>query len=223
MSPARRVVCGTLALLISGLPCWLWLGRWQPPAHGAIAAASASGIRVAGVTPVVPLAALEVAQPPTMNFAALADQNSRDAGAAGAVQASEAPEASEASEASAAAPPAEPVVNALSPAHETLDETAYLPASQLTEWPRPHPQPSPAGDDERNVLLSTAWGNTRTMVALLMIDEQGEVRQVQLADDSLDRPLRQWLERRVMAMRFLPGRLYGRPVRSRLTLELVVE
>lgn len=193
MIAARCVLCGVLALLMTAWPLWLLLGSacW-PPGHGAAGARDLPRITVTVL--ISPHRALEAAQPSTMNFAATADQTSR-----GDVAALETPV----------------------PQRESFDATGYLPASQLTEWPRQQPQVAPADGDEAPLLAS--WGQAIAVVAVLMIDEQGEVRHVQLDDDAIELPVRQWLEHRLMALRFVPGHLYGRPVRSRLVLELVLQ
>lgn len=195
MIAARRVLCGALALLMSGWPLWLLLvSAGRPPGHGAVDATDLPRITVAVLIP--PHTALEAAQPPPMNFAATADQTSRRDVAA---------------------------LPAAAPQRESFDAAAYLPASQLTEWPRQHPQVAPTDDDGDGPPRPATWGQAITVVAVLMIDEQGEVRHVQLDDDAIERPLRHWLEHRLMALRFVPGRLYGRPVGSRLALELVLQ
>lgn len=199
MIAARRALCGTLALLMAGLPFWRLLGSaWRPAAPGVIAAADLPVITVDLVTPDLPRTALEPAQPPAMNFAPAEDQTSRRDAAA-------------------------PAVSALAARREAVDEVAYLPVSQLTAWPRQQPQASPAADEGDELPLPAAWGSTKTVVAVLMIDEQGEVRHVQLDDEALEPPLRQWLAHRLRALRFVPGLLYGRPVGSRLALELVLQ
>lgn len=195
MSAARRVLCGALALLMTAWPLWFLLGSAsRPSGHGAVGATDLPRITVAVLIP--PHTALEPAQPPAMNFAATADQTSRRDAAA---------------------------LQATAPQRESFDAAAYLPVSQLTEWPRQHPQVAPADDDGAGPPLPATWGQAITMVAVLMIDEQGEVRHVQLDDDAIERPVRRWLEHRLMTLRFDPGRLYGRPVRSRLALELVLQ
>ncbi len=201
MSVARRALCGTLALLMGGAPFWMLVNAGRPATRHALAAADRSIFTVALLEPALPHTAFEAAQPAEMNFTAAEDQTSRrDA--------------------------ATPAVSTHGALHEVVHEViqeAYLPASQLTAWPQQLPQASSASDEDDSLSLPASWADLKTVVAVLMIDEQGEVRQVQLDDEALEQPLRQLLAQRLMALRFVPGKLYGRPVRSRLALELVLQ
>ena len=202
MRLAHRVTCGTLALLMTGLPCWVLLEMAGHPALGrTIDADGVPGIMVSLVPVAVPLTSLDAAQPPALNSARLTDQNNRSVDAT------------------------LPAASVLAPGSDAVDDHAYLPVAQLTEWPRQRARIEPdAGDDDvpDDVSIPDVWRSPTVVEAVLMIDEQGEVNHVQLYGDALALPVRQGLDRRLRAMRFVPGRLFGRPVRSRLTVELTL-
>ncbi len=204
MNLARCATCGALALLMTGLPCWVLLEMaGHPRPDRTIDAASVNGIRVslAPVTVTVPLASLDDAQPPARNSERLTDQNSRSGDAT------------------------LPAANFLASGSDTVDDEAYLPVSQLTEWPRQRADIEPRINDEDtrdDISLPAAWRSPKGVEAVLMIDEHGEVNHVQFHDDALTLSVRQELDRRLRAVRFVPGRLFGQPVRSRLTIELTL-
>lgn len=209
MTPACRAACGALAMLIAGLPFGMLLSDRGRFASGAIqavdAAAALHGITVSLLPGDATLSALDGAQSRALNSGQLADQTRMSS-----MSSSMAP-------ALPAASPGEGI--------EASDAPAYLPASQLTEWPRQRATDLPLADDEGkidDVSMSAAWRMPKTVEAVLMIDEHGEVNRVQLKGDALEPPERQWLDQRLRAMRFVPGYLYGRPVRSRLAIELVL-
>lgn len=206
MSLARRAACGALAMAMAGLPFCMLLcdrGRLASSSIKAVAAPAAlHGITASLLPADKTFTALDGAQSAAVNSGQLADQTSRSSSAA-------------------------PAVPAASPGAgiEASDAPAYLPASQLTEWPRQRTTDSPLAEDEGkidDVSMSAAWQMPKTVEAVLMIDEHGEVNRVQLKGDALEPPERQWLDQRLRAMRFVPGYLYGRPVRSRLAIELVL-
>ena len=200
MSLARCATCGMLSLLMTGLPCWVLLEMAERPGPGrTIDAAGVHGIRVSLIT--VPLTSIDGAQPPTGNSDRLTDQNSRSVDAT------------------------LPVASFLASGSDAIDDEAYLPVSQLTEWPRQRADIEPRINDEDagdDMSLPAAWRSPKVVEAVLMIDEHGEVNHVQLHDDALTLPVRQGLDRRLRSVRFVPGRLFGRPVRSRLTIELTL-
>ncbi len=91
------------------------------------------------------------------------------------------------------------------------DDGGYLPASQLTErpqvlrdivpdWTQP-PMPQP-------------------VTGVLMINEFGDVDRVVLADAMLTPVQQDALRSQLAAARFAPGKLYGRPVKTALRIEI---
>ncbi len=94
----------------------------------------------------------------------------------------------------------------------------YLPVSRLTEWPRldEHaPSPSPAVPP-----IGPHADGPRLFDAVLLINEHGDVDQVALPEPSLSAAQQRQLQEYFLALRFVPGRLFGRPVRSRLRIEI---
>lgn len=88
----------------------------------------------------------------------------------------------------------------------------YLPVASLSEWPRPLGTPDAfwlAGDGPSTIIES-----------VLLINEHGDVDQVAFLNDVLSVPERRQLEAQLRTLRFSPGKLFGRPVRSRLRIEL---
>lgn len=206
MNLARRAACGALAMLIAGLPFGMLLSDRGRFASGSLRAVDAPavlhGITASLLPAATTLTALDDGQSPAVNSGHLTDQTSRGSSMALPSPAVSTGEGIEAS-----------------------DALAYLPASQLTEWPRQRATDSPLADDEGkidDVPMSAAWHMPKTVEAVLMIDEHGAVNRVQLKGDALEPPERQWLDQRLRAMRFVPGYLYGRPVRSRLAIELIL-
>ncbi len=61
------------------------------------------------------------------------------------------------------------------------------------------------------------------LVALLLINEYGDVDSVVLERASLLSMLEEDIRSRFLAMRFTPGRLHGRPVKSALRIEIRLE
>lgn len=88
----------------------------------------------------------------------------------------------------------------------------YLPASVLTERPQVLRDIEPEWHFP-GVLLPN-------LVALLLINEYGDVDRVLLDQASLSPMLEEDLRLRFLAMRFTPGRLHDRPVKSALRIEI---
>lgn len=107
-------------------------------------------------------------------------------------------------------PTSQPVAAQPMPAASPDGQAAYLPAAMLSEWPRPLGEPP-------LLLLDAA---PEIIEGVLLINEHGEVDQVWLPDDPLPEQPRRQLQSQLRALRFAPGRLYGRPVRSRLRIAL---
>lgn len=96
-------------------------------------------------------------------------------------------------------------------------EPIYLPRDLLSAGPAP----------QETVLL--AWpaqsplrGSFRGVLRLF-IDDQGQVRRVEAADDELPEPLFEAARQAFMAVRFSPGELDGRAVRSLIRVEVSFE
>lgn len=201
---ARRASCGALALLMA-LPAGFLLthqSRSGLPGTHAAAAATITGITVSLLPASAPLTELDAAQQPAANSVLLTDQTSK--GGADLLP---------------------PAARQESPVG-TREREAFLPVSQLTEWPRPlaDARPPPGDDDGAADEPAPAAGDGPIrLIAVVMIDERGKVDDVQLDEHALVPALRPWLERRLRALRFAPGRLFGRPVRSRLAVELVLQ
>jgi hypothetical protein len=202
MMPARRATCGLLALLMAAGSLRALDAARQPVPRRTAAAAEARAITVSVVPADGPMTELEAAQPPAVNSARPTDQNSSSAGA-------------------------EPSAMIVSGAgSREADNETYLPASQLTGWPQARGLAATYVEDgedgEADTAPFAASRSPTTVEAVLMIDEQGGVNRVQFNDEALELPVRQWLDRRLRALRFVPGHLFGRPVRSRLTIELAL-
>ncbi len=206
MMPARRATCGLLALLMAAGSLRALDAARHPGPRRTAAAAEARAITASMVSADGPMTELEAAQPAAVNSARPTDQNSSSAGAE---------------------PPAMIVSGAGSRvADDEADNETYLPASQLTGWPQARGLAATYVEDgedgEADTAPFAAWRSPTTVEAVLMIDEQGDVNRVQFNDEALELPVRQWLDRRLRGMRFVPGHLFGRPVRSRLTIELAL-
>lgn len=216
MMPARRATCGLLALLMAaGSLRALDAARHPEPRRTAVAA-EARAITVSVVSADGPMTELEAAQPPAVNSARPTDQNSRSAGAEPSAWIAGSGEADDEADYEADYE-ADNV-----PGNEADNET-YLPASKLTGWPQARRLAATyVEDSEADTAPFAAWRSPTTVEAVLMIDEQGDVNRVQFNDEALELPVRQWLDRRLRGMRFVPGHLFGRPVRSRLTIELAL-
>jgi hypothetical protein len=95
----------------------------------------------------------------------------------------------------------------------TADEgAAYLPAAQLTERPQLLQDIAPDWRAQDRL--------PQRMVCTLLVSEYGDVDRV-LCDEPVVSPATlQAVGERFRAARFAPGRLYGRPVRSALRIEL---
>lgn len=87
----------------------------------------------------------------------------------------------------------------------------YLPLSRLTEWPVALNDLAPDFDD------STRDGGVQLLEAVLLINEFGGVDRVLLSDAGW---AQQALLDHLRRLRFAPGRLFGRPVKSALRIEL---
>lgn len=128
----------------------------------------------------------------------------------------------------------------------------YLPVSRLTEWPRLDDRRPPAvpatadagladmeedeavGDAANRLAagaadaLPSAPGASNALPApvfieaVLLINEQGQVDQLSLPDEGMSDAQRRQLQAQFRALRFTPGQLFGRPVRSRLRIELML-
>ncbi len=92
------------------------------------------------------------------------------------------------------------------------DGAAYLPAARLTERPQLLQDIAPDWRAEDSL--------PQRMACTLLVSEYGDVDRV-LCDDPVAAPAAlQVVGERFRAARFAPGRLYGRPVRSALRIEL---
>jgi hypothetical protein len=94
----------------------------------------------------------------------------------------------------------------------TDDSTAYLPASQLTERPQSLHGIAPDWTEPGRIppLIS----------GVLLINEYGDVDRVLLDERGLTPVQQQLLRERFGRARFVPGKLYGRPVRTALRIEV---
>ncbi len=89
---------------------------------------------------------------------------------------------------------------------------AYLPAAQLTERPQLLQDIAPDWHAPQRL--------PQRMVCTLLVSEYGDVDRVLCDDPALAPASLQAVGERFRAARFAPGRLYGRPVRSTLRIEL---
>ncbi len=89
---------------------------------------------------------------------------------------------------------------------------AYLPAAQLTERPQPLQDIAPDWAEPGAI--------PPPLNGILLINEYGDVDRVLLDERGLT-SAQQWILReRFLAARFVPGKLYGRPVRTALRIEI---
>ena len=91
----------------------------------------------------------------------------------------------------------------------------YLPASNLTERPQVVRDIDPEWHFH-GIQLPVLAG-------VLLINEYGDVDRVLLDEQSLSPMLEEDIRARFLAMRFSPGRLHGRPVKSALRIEVRVD
>jgi hypothetical protein len=98
---------------------------------------------------------------------------------------------------------------------DELGSDAYLPAFKLTEKP------------QVVVDIDAEWRlpgvDLPVLVALLLINEYGDVDRVELNQASLLSMLEEDIRSRFLAMKFTPGSLHGRPVKSALRIEIRLE
>lgn len=91
----------------------------------------------------------------------------------------------------------------------------YLPVAQLTE------RPQLVRD------ISAEWAqhdlSPQRIVCMLLISEYGDIDRLQFDAPSLTATQQQALRERFQAARFVPGKLYGRPVRSALRIEISLD
>lgn len=94
----------------------------------------------------------------------------------------------------------------------TDDVNGYLPASQLTERPQSLHGIAPDWTEPGRIppLIS----------GVLLINEYGDVDRVLLDEHGLTPVQQQLLRERFGRARFVPGKLYGRPVRTALRIEV---
>lgn len=97
------------------------------------------------------------------------------------------------------------------PAISEADGDAYLPASQLTERPQVL----------RDIVSDwTQPPMTQPVTGVLMINEFGDVDRVVLTDATLTPVQQDALRSQLAGARFAPGKLYGRPVKTALRIEV---
>lgn len=89
---------------------------------------------------------------------------------------------------------------------------SYLPVSQLTE------RPQLLRDIDAQWHLPGV--SLPVVVATLLISEYGDIDRIELHGPSLSPMLEQDLRARFAAVRFTPGKLHGKPVRSALRIEI---
>lgn len=114
-------------------------------------------------------------------------------------------------------PASEAQAQALPGVSEVGAEPDYLPRSALTQAPQPIDMPElsyPSFEGDRGRYLAQLT---------LYIDEQGLVQRIDVRPADLPPALAETARRVFRAARFAPGQVDGRPVRSRLSIELTFE
>ncbi len=97
-------------------------------------------------------------------------------------------------------------------ANEADHAPGYLPVAQLTEWPQ-LVRDIPAEWAQHDL-------SPQRIVCMLLISEYGDIDRLLFDAPSLTATQQQALRERFQAARFVPGKLYGRPVRSALRIEV---
>jgi hypothetical protein len=91
------------------------------------------------------------------------------------------------------------------------DADHYLPAAQLTERPQVLRDIAPEW---------TQQPLPQPVECVLLISEFGDIDRVVINSSALTSAQRQALRERLLAARFVPGKLYGRPVKTALRIEV---
>lgn len=102
------------------------------------------------------------------------------------------------------------------PSLATAGQDGYIPRPQLTV------PPAMAGP----LILSWPEGGIAghyAAIVALYIDEEGSVRRIQFQDDALPEPFRVQVRQALEGMRFAPGELHGRPVKSLIRIEVTFD
>lgn len=198
----RASVCLLLSLLASGLlfsalmsaPAALPLGSGQQVVTIAVSVSSA---------PVVSSVASPAVSPVALPVTLRSPASRQDEQAA--------PAESRERWSPLASSPQDAEANRDMPAISEADNDGYLPASQLTERPQ--------------VLRDIApdWTQPpmpQPVTGVLMINEFGDVDRVVLNDATLTPVQQDALRSQLAGARFAPGKLYGRPVKTALRIEV---
>ncbi len=192
--PGRTLACLLLSTLLSMLPPALFTPVMLPAGAQLGAAGVANAVVVTLTAPADREASADVAPRQAMT----PPESRVTAAAAPAVDAATAPASDDGTPAATDA---------------ASDEgAAYLPAAQLTERPQLLRDIAPDWPAQDRL--------PQRMVCTLLVSEHGDVDRV-LCDEPVVSPATlQAVGERFRAARFAPGRLYGRPVRSALRIEL---